>query len=138
MSTARLVIDFGLLVLIWLVQLIIYPGFAYLSDTQMAAWHPRYTGLISGIVGPLMLAQVVCVGWPLLAGRVSWPTAVSVGLVAFVWWSTGFQAIPLHNRIDAGVTGSLPGIVARLVAVNWYRTVAWTLLFGLGLLERGR
>lgn len=136
MHTARLVIDFGLVVLIWLVQLIIYPGFAYLSSEQMAVWHPRYTGLISGIVGPLMLAQVVCVGWPLLSGRVSWPTALSVGLVAFVWWSTAMQAVPLHNRIDTGT--NLPETVTRLIAVNWYRTVAWTLLFGLGLLEPGR
>jgi hypothetical protein len=130
-ATARPIVDFGLVVLIWLVQLIIYPGFAYLSEAQMAVWHPRYTNLIAVIVGPLMLAQVVCVGWPLttVSGRADRSVWLSAALVAFVWWSTATQAIPLHEHIDAGT--DLPRTVARLVAVNWPRTVAWTLIFSL-------
>jgi hypothetical protein len=131
MLMARPVIDFGLVVLIWLVQLIIYPGFAYLSDAQMAVWHPRYTNLIGLIVGPLMLAQVVCVGYELWQRPASWAGWLSAGLVALMWASTAAQAIPLHNQIGAGL--DIQTNVARLVSVNWVRTIGWTLIFGLGL-----
>jgi hypothetical protein len=36
MTTARIAVDFGLVVLIWLVQLIIYPSFQYMSADQLA------------------------------------------------------------------------------------------------------
>lgn len=130
MLIARLIIDFGLVILIWLVQLIIYPGFAYYSAADLAVWHPRYTGLITLVVGPLMLAQVLATGASLLTDF-SWLTLVVALLVAVLWWSTAAQAIPLHNRIDAGV--DLPTTIARLVQVNWLRTVLWTIIFGIDL-----
>lgn len=132
MLTARLVIDFGLVILIWLVQLIIYPGFAYYSADDLALWHPKYTGLITLVVGPLMLAQVVATGLSLVS-QFSWLTFVVAVLVAVLWWSTAAQAIPLHNRIDAGV--DLPQTIARLVRVNWLRTVLWTIIFGIDLVQ---
>jgi len=67
MPTARLVVDFCLVVLIWLVQLIIYPSFRYMSPEQLAIWHPKYTTLITLVVGPLMLAQVAVVGWEVVS-----------------------------------------------------------------------
>lgn len=132
MLTARLIIDFGLVVLIWLVQLIIYPGFAYYSPDDLAIWHPKYTNLITLVVGPLMLAQVVATGGSLL-GQFSGLTLIVAVLVGVVWWSTAFQAIPLHNRIDAGV--DLPQTIAQLVRVNWLRTWLWTVIFGIDLIQ---
>lgn len=132
MPTARLVIDFGLVVLIWIVQLIIYPGFRYYSPDALAIWHPKYSNLITLIVGPLMLAQVGVVGWEML-NRFSWPAVVSVVLVGLMWASTAFQAVPIHNAISAGDFSS--ETLASLVRVNWFRTVGWTAIFGLGLLN---
>lgn len=132
MNTARTAVDFGLAVLIWLVQLIIYPSFSYLSADRLADWHPRYTNLITLIVGPLMLVQVGLVGWELLR-RPSGYVAVSAGLVALMWAVTAFGAVPLHNAIAAG--DASPATLAKLVNVNWYRTIGWTLVFALGLLS---
>ena len=36
MHTARTSVDFGLVVLIWLVQLIIYPSFRYYNTAELA------------------------------------------------------------------------------------------------------
>ncbi|HLL94068.1 MAG TPA: hypothetical protein VK404_03755 [Spirosoma sp.] len=133
MTTARTAVDFGLVVLIWLVQLIIYPSFRYYSPAELAMWHPKYSNLITLIVGPLMLAQVGLVGWDVL-NRFSWLAIVSAGLVGLMWASTVFQAIPIHNAIAAG--NASPETLSRLVSINWVRTVGWTLVFGLGLWER--
>lgn len=132
MLTARLIIDFGLVVLIWLVQLIIYPGFAYYSADDLAVWHPKYTNLITLVVGPLMLAQVGATGLSLVS-QFSWLTLLVAVLVGMLWWSTATQAIPLHNQIDAGV--ALPQTIARLVRVNWLRTIVWTVIFGIDLYQ---
>lgn len=126
MTTARVAVDFGLVVLIWMVQLIIYPSFRYYNPAELAVWHPKYTGLITLIVGPLMLAQVGLVGWELVT-RFSWLTLAAAVLVGLMWASTAFQAVPIHNAIAAG--DASPETLARLVSVNWVRTVGWTLLF---------
>ena len=133
MSTARIAVDFGLVVLIWLVQLIIYPGFRYYSPAELAVWHPKYSNLITLVVGPLMLAQVGLVGWDVL-NRFSWLAIASAVLVGLMWVSTAFQAIPIHNAIAGG--DASPETLARLVSVNWVRTVGWTVILGLGIWGR--
>ena len=55
--------DFGLLVLIWMVQLVVYPGFKYYQRERLLEWHARYTSRISYIVGPLMLGQLCRPRW---------------------------------------------------------------------------
>ena len=135
MSIARIAVDFGLVVLIWLVQLIIYPGFRYYNPAELAIWHPKYSNLITLVVGPLILAQVGLVGWDVL-NRFSWLTVASAILVGLMWASTAFQAIPMHNIITASDTS--PETLARLVNVNWVRTVGWTVIFGLGVWQHGR
>lgn len=135
MTTARIAVDFGLVVLIWIVQLIIYPGFRYYTPADLAVWHPKYANLITLIVGPLMLAQVGLVGWELL-NRFSWLTLVSAVLVGLMWVSTAVQAVPVHNAIAAGETS--PETLARLVNVNWVRTVGWTIIFVLGVVSHIR
>lgn len=135
MRTARIAVDFGLVVLIWLVQLVVYPSFRYMSTEQLADWHPKYGNLITLIVGPLMLAQVGLIGWELL-NRISWLTVASAGLVGLMWASTAFQAVPIHNAIAAG--DASPETLARLVSVNWVRTVGWTIVLLLGLWQHGR
>lgn len=54
----RLLLDFGLVVLIWIVQLVIYPSLCYYQDKDLAKWHKIYTQRIGVIVGPLMIAQL--------------------------------------------------------------------------------
>ena len=129
----RTAIDFGLVVLIWLVQLIIYPSFQYYSPAELAIWHPKYANLITWIVGPLMLAQVGLLGWDLL-NRFTGLTLLSAVLVGLMWVATAFLSVPLHNAIAAGDTA--PDTLARLVSTNWVRTVGWTVVWGLGLWER--
>ena len=133
MSTVRIAVDFGLVVLIWLVQLIIYPGFQYYSPAELSTWHPKYANLISVVVGPLMLAQVILVAWSVY-NRASWLTLASALLVGMLWAATAFQAVPIHNAIAAG--DATPEVLRRLVSVNWLRTSGWTLVFLLGVAER--
>ncbi|MFD2572005.1 hypothetical protein ACFSUS_15280 [Spirosoma soli] len=132
MAIARVAVDFGLVVLIWFVQLIIYPSFRYYNPADLAIWHPKYTNLITLIVGPLMLAQILLVGWE-LTHRFSWLTLGAAVVIAGMWASTAFQAVPIHNAIAAGDTSS--ETLDRLVRVNWVRTVGWTVILILSVVD---
>jgi len=55
---SRLLLDFGLCILIWMVQLIVYPSFLFFSDNNLFTWHKTYTKAIALIVMPLMLGQL--------------------------------------------------------------------------------
>ncbi len=122
----RLMTDFGLVVLIWLVQLIIYPGFAFYEMSHFPGWHRRYMQLVTFVVAPLMLLQAGLTMSQLFS-RGSWTDWVSLLLVLLVWGITFFLAVPLHNAL--GETDGHKERVARLVAVNWYRTGTWSILW---------
>ncbi|XLS28995.1 hypothetical protein ACJD0Z_17580 [Flavobacteriaceae bacterium M23B6Z8] len=128
----RLLADFGLFVLIWTVQLVIYPGFRHYQEARLLYWHPKYTNLITYIVAPLMLGQLFLHGLQLFDAYNGY-TLTSFVLVLVVWILTFAQAVPLHKNLTEGV--ALPESTEKLIRTNWNRTVLWTLLFLWGLFD---
>jgi hypothetical protein len=123
---ANRLVAFGLVVLIWLVQVIIYPAFVEIPAARFASWHAGYTRTVTLIVAPLMLGQAALLVW-LLAVRPSLWVALAAGLVAVVWIVTYALAVPAHEALQAN--GPDPDFVARLITFNSIRTVAWSLAF---------
>ena len=123
-NVGQIMVDSGLFILIWLVQLIIYPSMKYTEEKAFVAWHARYTALISIIVCPLMLLQA---GMEIMTGIVWDPRWMRILLIVFVWISTFFMSVPCHSRLHAN--GKDMKIIERLITTNWPRTALWTLLF---------
>jgi len=121
---ASLAVSWGLFILIWLVQIIIYPGFHSISSAGFAAYHRWYVKRISSIVLPLMIAELILAIWWVLADNYSSVSITSGLLVIVVWLSTFLLQIPIHNRLKAGKDDKR---IQRLVATNWIRTAAWSL-----------
>ena len=127
----RLLFDFGLVVLIWLVQLIIYPGFKYLNSENLLSWHEKYAFRISMVVIPLMMGQLVCALIQLRAGSFS---VVINGLLVITLWVLTFSIfVPLHRTITLGQANQL--LLNKLVRLNWWRTILWSLVFLLSILD---
>ena len=125
---ANLAISWGLFILIWLVQLIIYPGFHRIPAELFVSYHRWYVIRISAVVLPLMVAELILTIWWVLSDAYS-PISLSAGFfVSIVWLSTFMFQVPIHNRLKAGRENIL---VRRLVTTNWIRTVAWTLKTGI-------
>ncbi len=131
MQSIHSIIDFGLVVLIWMTQLIVYPGFRYYRKEDLLSWHRLYTQRISYIVIPLMFAQLGLVGYALIY-EFSWLLVIVAVMVLIIWVSTFTQAAPLHGKIARGQR--LSTNVAALNRVNWLRTFLWTGIFLLGML----
>ena len=129
LSLLRHLVDFGLVVLIWLVQLIIYPSFCHVDGARLQAWHQRYVERITWVVGPLMLAQVAIILAQLYV-VLSWSLVLSLGMVGLCWLSSFGLSIPCHRKIEQGQ--GTADVLERLVQTNWPRTILWTAVFLLG------
>lgn len=122
----RLLVDFGLLVLIWLIQLIVYPSFLHYQRENLVTWHRKYTPLIGYIVGPLMLVQLVLVIYQ-ISFEITFFTMGSLLMVCAVWGITLITFVPRHRAISRGRVNEK--LLLDLVRKNWSRTILWTLLF---------
>lgn len=127
-----LALDTGLLVLIWLVQLVIYPSFSEIESSRFRKWHARYSFRVSFVVVPLMFAQL---GVSLLGVIGSFGTLPLLHLigVGVAWLVTFLWAVPLHRKL--GAEGKDPAAIAELVRCNGVRTVAWTSTWVVSLLR---
>jgi hypothetical protein len=128
----RILLDFGLVVLIWMVQLLIYPSFIHFSSTNLIAWHKVYTKNMALVVMPLMLGQLVVYTVSFIQEQNSFNT-LGFGLTLILWASTFFQFVPLHNAISKNQ--STADHLKLLVKRNWIRSFLWSVLFVLSLLE---
>ena len=122
----QIVIDFGLLVLIWMVQLVVYPSFLFFDSPGLRRWHAKYTVMITIIVLPLMFGQVVFHAVSIWIA-ISIPQVMQVVFIVSAWWVTFFKAVPLHRGIDLGQHTA--ETIKSLIRWNWSRTVLWSLVF---------
>lgn len=116
----------GMVGLIWLIQLVHYPLLALYSEavpTTAAAAHSRR---ITPVVGPLMATEGVTALW-LMADPpdgVSWVVTWAAGaLLGVALGATVLFAVPEHRRLGLGHDAAA---AQRLIRRNWIRTFAWT------------
>jgi uncharacterized membrane protein len=123
---ASLVSSWFMAGLIWIVQVVHYPLFGRVGREGFAAYESAHARLITPIVGPAMLVELVS-SLALLAARPrgmpAWAAWAGVALVGIAWASTAFVQVPLHGTLARGFDEDAH---ARLVATNWVRTVAWS------------
>lgn len=128
----KLLVDFGLLVLIWMIQLIVYPSFKYYAPNNLITWHKIYTTRLSLIVIPLMVGQLGLAAYLALFFN-QLVSSVSLLMIVLLWLSTFLQFVPRHLAISKGnITTPL---LNELVQKNWIRTLGWSLVFMLQLFE---
>ena len=109
--------------LIWFVQLVHYPLFGRVGETDFAAYeaqHTRRTGLLVG--GPMLLelGLAAVLAWS-PGGTAAW---CGLGLLGIIWLSTAVSQVPMHRRLEKGFDQA---VHRRLVVGNWIRTIAWSI-----------
>jgi hypothetical protein len=124
MSILFTTVNGGLLVLIWIVQIIIYPGMHGWDRDRFQALHRDYVPRISLIVVPLIIAQAALALHQLMLAPnlIAAAQAVLIGAVLAV---TFLLSVPLHKRLSAGYDAQT---VTRLTGTNWLRTIGWSLI----------
>ena len=123
-------VDFGMCVVLWLVQLVIYPSFLKIEPSELLAWHKAYTFRVSFLILPLMLGQLVLAILSVMkdSSVLEW---LAIAFILVCWILTFFVSVPLHRKIEQNdITQET---LQRLIITNWPRTILWSLIFGLGL-----
>lgn len=123
LAELQIIVDSGLFVLIWLVQLILYPTFAVIEEEHFYSWHTRFSAMISLVVTPLMVIQAAIEAVVMISDIRWW----RISSIAIIWLATFFLSIPCHRRLHT--LGKDARTIRRLVMTNWIRTMLWSLLF---------
>lgn len=117
--------------LIWFVQVVAYPLFARVAPAEFPAYHEAHARLITYVVAPLMLVELLgamaWLFWPLdeVPRAVAW---IGAALAATAWAVTIFVSVPQHTILAGGFDARAFDV---LIATNWSRTVAWTMRGGI-------
>lgn len=113
--------------LIWFVQVVHYPLFAEVGTDESVRYAHEHQRRTSYVVGaPMAVEGVSSLALFALApeGISRWWAFVGLVLLAVVLGSTVLLQVPAHARLAQRHD---EGVVRRLVATNWIRTVGWTL-----------
>ena len=112
---------------IWIIQIVQYPFFCYVSAENFQKYHADYTFWISPVVAPPMIVELITsifiIFYPPanIDSKLLW---LGLVLTLAVWASTFFLQIPLHEKLAAGFDANAH---SALVNTNWIRTIAWSL-----------
>jgi len=117
--------SFGTLVLIWLVQILIYPSFEFLDRHRIQEAHRRHTQNITWVVAPLVFFEVL-VAALLVRQSSELLTLVNAALAGLAFATTILYYSPLHARF---LKSSDLALLSKLRNTNWLRTVLWSLKF---------
>jgi hypothetical protein len=124
--------------LIWFVQVVHYPLFAAVGRDHFPAYEGAHTQLVSLVVIPAMLTELLTAVLLVIAGGQSVRLGESLGglvLLAVVWGSTFFLQVPRHTELAGGFDEAAH---RALVTTNWVRTIGWSLRGLLSLLMIAR
>lgn len=120
------VASWGMVGVIWIVQVVHYPLLARLSALEPSTAAADHQRRITWVVGPLMAAEGVTALW-LLVDRPPTMSLVSAlvaaALLGVALLSTVLIQVPQHTRL---ADAHDDGVVRSLIAMNWIRTAAWS------------
>ncbi len=105
----------------WAVQLVVYPAFALVGDTEWPEYHRRHQRAIARVVVLPWLVQGVSTV-ALLLGGPSTPVVALAVLAAATVVLTVLGAVPEHTRLATGD----PRALRALLRANLWRTLAWS------------
>jgi hypothetical protein len=107
---------------IWLIQLLHYPAFLLIEETQFLKFHQQHTNIMTMLVGPVMIVELSCSIY--LAKNLDRFWIMQFLIVLLLWGLTFFVSVPLHNQLALGKNDV---IINQLIMTNWPRTILWSL-----------
>ena len=117
-----LLVDTVFLYLIWVIQLVIYPSFKYISDQNFSKWHKNYCNIIGFFVIPLMLFQLI----ESVILVIDFRGVLNFAVVIITWALTFTVFVHIHKKLSN--EGNKNDIINTLLRLNWLRVFLWSLL----------
>jgi len=121
---AHLAATWGMIGVIWFVQLVHYPLMSWVSKEAFPEFEESLCFRTSFIVIPLMTVELLAACLLLIIHSPSSLYLVNFILVVAIWLSTFFIQVPLHNKLLLAFDSSAH---RKLVVSNWIRTGLWSI-----------
>jgi hypothetical protein len=113
---------------IWTMQILNYPLLSRIAASSFTDYENAHNRRFALVVAPAVLA-VLATTVLMFVGRSrdlpTWTPIAAAALIGIILVSTILLQAPAHGRLAGGFDAA---VHARLVATNWIRTVAWTVL----------
>ena len=122
----QLVSTFGMVGVIWFVQVVHYPLFGKVGNSGFREYEREHQRRTTFVVAPLMLTEALTAAallWIRPDGIPPYLAVAGLGLGALLWASTFLWQVPAHERLAKSFDSATH---LRLVRSNWFRTVAWS------------
>jgi hypothetical protein len=127
MTQLAFMLHFGLTLfmtgVIWIVQLVHYPSFRYISAQSFAEFSAFHQQMITWVVGPAMVFELITGIYLLTTPLLSPLVVINLLLILAIWASTFFLSVPIHGKLTHAY--DLP-LIESLVLTNWPRTLLWS------------
>lgn len=126
---AELITTAILVGLIWMVQLVTYPSFAYVAKENYQIYHSQHVMHITPLVAPLMILELTLAFTNLVQKNYDLKFAIAgLILLIIIWAATAFLSVPIHNEL---VLNKNELLITKLINSNWIRTLAWSSRLGI-------
>lgn len=127
---ARNLFDFGIVTVVWLAQVIMYPSLVHIERDAFVSWHRKYSSRIAFFVIPLLCGQAIIVGI-MVYNDASFLNVLSATVIFLCWVSTFGLSVPCHAKLQR--SGKDISVIRRLVWTNLIRTILWSLVCMIGI-----
>ena len=108
---------------IWIIQLLHYPAFHFIDKANYSAFQDFHMKRVSYIVVPIMFTELASGALVVLILPKFFLFNISMVILAIIWIITFLFFTKLHQSLTFGYNEAS---VNKLVRLNWFRTVLWT------------
>lgn len=109
--------------LIWIVQIVHYPSFAFVDRQLFGNFAPFHARRITWIVGPIMLLEIVTGAYLFQLTEGADVFTLNLILLSLIWICTAAFSVRYHGILQ---TRWDEDVLRRLIWSNWPRTLLWT------------
>ncbi len=114
--------------LIWVIQIVHYPLFAYIGKDEFIAYEKKHSKLISFIVAPMMLIElasaIIIIISDYFISDLYILFTIAFLLLIIIWISTMLIQVPQHRILSSRYDLKA---IKDLAKSNWIRTICWSL-----------
>ena len=109
---------------IWVIQLVHYPSFKYVNESDYIIFQKYHMSNISYIVFPVMFTELITALIILFFGEKSLFFVLSLIYLFLIWIITGVLFTKYHSILKEGKDLM---IIEKMIKANWIRALLWTM-----------
>ena len=109
---------------IWVIQLVHYPSFKYVNESDYIIFQKYHMSNISYIVFHIMFTELTTAILIFFSGEKSFFFMLSLICLFLIWVITGVLFTKFHNILQKGKDLKM---IEKMIKANWMRTLLWTL-----------